>query len=169
MFESLSSFENDGLSYRFLNKSDKPFFVYLYTNHEVMRHIRTPYSQEEAIRIFEKFKRGNRDGKSKQYIWTVQNNSDRLGFVGLTNIDGVWDLGIILSSEHLGKGWGPKVMSTLLTAVFKGGSIDKVTGQILTNNKAALGAIEKLGFEYAHELGAGVQGWVLKRENFIDG
>ncbi|WP_018623308.1 GNAT family N-acetyltransferase [Kangiella aquimarina] len=167
MFESLEKFESRDLKYRFLEDVDKSFFVSLYSNPEVMRYICRPFSQEEAEELFEdKISERAKDEK-KRYIWFVENAIEPLGFVGLTKVDSLWEIGAVLSLPSIGKGYGTKIMSDLLTNVFDHYPLQKVLGTIPARNIPCQKSVLKLGFEYAgNTKDQHNQIWYLERAKF---
>ncbi|MCW8857328.1 MAG: GNAT family N-acetyltransferase [Kangiella sp.] len=162
MFESLCSFERDGFKYRLLNKSDKLFFIDLYTNNEVMKYICAPFTEEEAELLFEDKITKQTSNDRNRFVWVVVNDDVQLGLVGLTKIDGVWDIGSVLSSTSLGRGYGARVMSALLSKVFEEYPIERISGTIPTNNMPCIKCVKKLGFKYSGEKRGGDQIWHLE-------
>lgn len=169
MFESLSSFKNGGLSYRFLSEDDKSFFVSLYTSPEVMRYICTPYTEDEAGLLFERTVNEQLNGNRNKFVWLASDNNGQVGLVGLTKIDKYWDIGAVLSSSNLGKGSGTKVMSNLLSKLFREFSIEQITGTIPADNVPCVKSVEKLGFTFMGVLRGSAHVWFLERDKFING
>lgn len=162
MFESLSSFKSNGLSYRFLSEDDKSFFISLYTSPEIMRYICAPFTEEEAELLFEDKITEQTSNDRNRFVWVVVNDDIQLGLVGLTKIDGVWDIGSVLSSTSLGRGYGARVMSALLSKAFEEYPIEKISGTIPTNNMPCIKCVKKLGFKYSGEERGGDQIWHLE-------
>lgn len=168
MFESLSSFKSNGLSYRFLNEDDKSFFVSLYTSPEVMKYICTPYTKDEAELLFKKTMNKQLSGNSNKFVWLASDSNGQVGLVGLTKIDKYWDIGAVLSSSYLGKGSGKKVMSNLLSKLFREFSIQQITGTIPVGNVPCVKSVEKLGFTFMGVSRGDAHVWYLERDKFID-
>lgn len=169
MFQSLENFEVHGIMYRFLKPSDKSFFIDLYTNKEVMKYVSTSYTNGEAESFFEKLisKKVNVDLNS--YIWVAEIDDNRIGLVGLTKVEGLWDIGAVLASHHLGQGLGTRIMSNILSKVFNEFSLDKITGTIPDRNKPCIMSVEKIGFEFLGKYRGVSQVWLLERDNFKNG
>lgn len=167
MFELLKKFEVRDLRFRFIDEGDKSFFVSLYTNPEVMRYICPPFSEEEAVELFKVKISEQVKGKKDRYIWFVENAVDPIGFVGMTKVDSLWEIGAVLSLPSLGKGYGTKIMSGLLTNVFDHYSAQRILGIIPAINIPCQKSVQKLGFEYAGNIeDQHNQIWYLERVKF---
>ena len=119
--------------------------------------------------MFEKTVSRQLNGNSNNFVWLASDNNGQVGLVGLTKIGKYWDIGAILSSRNLGKGSGTKVMSNLLSKLFKEYSIEQITGTIPAGNIPCVKSVEKLGFTSMGVTRENAQVWYLERDKFISG
>jgi RimJ/RimL family protein N-acetyltransferase len=152
----MQSFTTERLLIRPLAESDKAFYISLYSDPRIMRHIGTPLTSIEAEKNFERTIQETKKNKPKVMTWTIVclKKNEPLGIQGLTRIASQVnplnnaDIGIILALKAHGKCFPEEAMGALIEYAFQYISIKTIRAFYATKNLATKRFIKKLGFNY---------------------
>ncbi len=132
--------------------SDKDLFIELSMSSQVMEHVYTPFTYNEAKTAFEE----------KSQPWTKTSDSwftlgitelatgEKLGSIGIKIVnheDQIAEVGFMMKPSAQGKGFASEALSLLKDYAFSELKLNKLAAICSVNNAGSYRLLEKLGFE----------------------
>ncbi|WDE03311.1 GNAT family N-acetyltransferase [Thalassomonas viridans] len=144
-------FNSERLFFRPLTAQDKDLYFSLYTDKQVMRYIGPPFNHEQAQQLFTFTLNNSNSYGDLRLSWTIIeiDSQKSIGILALT-----WDLtqsntasiGIMLSPDSQGKGFGLEAQGALIEYGFTQLSLRRIYSQFATSNLANKHIYNELGF-----------------------
>lgn len=164
-------FQTGRLDLRPLGDADRPLYVSLYTDANVMRHVGAPLSVEAASRAFEAVRRQMHRDPPKAWYWTacLRGPGREAGVLALAFDPGRGsaEFGMLLLPWAQGQGHATEAVAALVAHAFAGvaasgaGSrIGRLRTRHASGHPAGPRVMEKLGF-VAGPARDGMQHWYL--------
>ena len=132
--------------------SDKDIFIELSMSAQMMEHVYTPFTFEEAKAAFE----------AKSQPWTANSDSwftlgiteiltrEKLGSIGIKIVNHeakIGEVGFMMKPSAQGKGFASEALSLLKEYAFAELKLNKLTAICSVNNIGSYKLLDKLGFE----------------------
>lgn len=141
---------SERLDYRQITEDDWPFFLALYQDPEVMRHITEPRSADAIRReTFEPRLPPWQPG-SRHWLSLVTREKTTGTAVGVTGFidrgDGVAEVGFVLATAFQGRGYGAEQLRAVCRFAFAAAGFRKLTATVTAGNAASKAVLEKIGF-----------------------
>ncbi len=150
----MQGFETARLSVRPLCNEDFALYCACYTNPELMLHIGQPLSLDATLRSFNAALKSNAALPIRRYTWTMQEriSLSKIGLLALV-CDGVppqpinAEIGSIIAIQHQNRGFAAEAITALTGLAFERTTLSTLTTRHISQNGAAKGLMEKLGFQ----------------------
>ena len=171
----MQTFETTRLLMRPLQPQDELFYCACYTDPILMQHIGEPLTHDAALRSFVAALKISTKIPIRRYTWVMQDKSTRfdIGLLALvceqTKPEPLnAEIGAILFANFQNLGYAAEVISTLVDIAFNKTTLATLCTRHTTENAAANGLMEKLGFQHdamQPERGPG-SCWLLHRADW---
>jgi len=168
----MQTFETARLLIRPLSIEDREFYCSCYTDPLLMQHIGEPLSHEAASQSFKAALRITGKTPIRRYTWAMQEKTTRsnIGLLALV-CDQVQpepinaEIGSIVCLHFQNQGFAAEAISALVDVALANTSLSTLSTRHISQNGAAYGLMEKLGFQYeVEQLASGASfKWQLHR------
>ncbi|WP_394493846.1 GNAT family N-acetyltransferase [Shewanella sp. ENK2] len=156
MEDKKHSFETDRLIIRLLEEGDRDFFVSLYTDPKIMRHIGEPFSEEKANSSFKTAIKLNTEIPIKQLLWVINDKSSR-ETCGIQNLSfhyedkGKAEAGLILARKAQGRFYPEEALVGMVNYGFTQLGLSSIYAYSSVRNRASKRVVTKAGFHQFDE------------------
>ncbi|MCC4833676.1 GNAT family N-acetyltransferase [Shewanella sp. 10N.7] len=151
----MHEFETERLKMRLLQKEDKDFFVSLYTDPKIMRHIAEPFTTEKTISLFNSAIKLNLKFPLRQLLWVIveKKTGDICGIQNLSmhyedNLEA--EAGLILSRSAQGKFYPEEALVGMVDYAFNILKLKTTFAYSSIQNRASKRVVLKAGFKEIH-------------------
>jgi len=132
--------------------SDKDLFIELSMSAQMMEHVYSPFTYEEALAAFE----------AKSQPWTVESDAwfslgiteivsgEKLGSIGIKIVNHeakIAEVGFMMKPSAQGKGYASEALSLLKSYALEELRLNKLSAICTVHNAGSYKLLEKLGFE----------------------
>jgi len=145
----MKSFTTERLLIRPLAESDKAFYISLYSDSKIMRHIGKPLTSIEATEAFTNTLTAMQKKKSKIMVWAIVNlkNNNLIGLQGLYNITpNITEIGIMLATQFNGMLFPEEAIGSLIEYGFNHLDLQQINAYFAKENFATARVAKKTGF-----------------------
>lgn len=139
-----------------LTVADQDFYVALYADAGVMRHVGPPLSMDECAKAFERSLRLCRHPSPLYWLWILscrapaERSSGDVGLIGLqTTAPGEAEIGVLLLPPAQARGFASEAIAHLADHAFGDLGFDRLHTRHAEGHAAARALMEKLGFSPA--------------------
>lgn len=140
---------SERLDYRPLTEEDWPFFLSLYQDARVMRHVSDPLPEARIRELFD-VRLPTWEVGSKHWLCLVMRERVTGATVGVTGLvdrgDGAAEVGFLLASAFHGRGYGTEALRTVCRFAFAEADFRKLSATVTAGNTASRAVLEKTGF-----------------------
>lgn len=172
------SCETGRLRLRPLTAGDEALFCTLYTDPEIMLHIGSALSSEQAVRTFRELLAGMRQRPLRWvYLALLDKASNQaLGICGLPQFDTAairLEVGLVLTKSARSRGVAREGVVAMVNRIFIASSADEVWAQLSRENLAAQRVLVAAGFSACDEVLSGQEvspkrAWSIHRSCWRD-
>ena len=166
-------FQAGRLDLRPLEDADRPLYISLYTDADVMCHVGAPLSTEAASRAFEAVRRQMRRDPPQAWYWVacVRGSGRDAGLLALMFDPGRGsaEFGMLMFPWAQGRGHATEAVAALVAHAFadpgapgQGGGVSRLHTRHARGHPAGPRVMERLGF-VAAPAGGGMLHWYLDR------
>ncbi|OBT07177.1 hypothetical protein A9267_15075 [Shewanella sp. UCD-FRSSP16_17] len=152
----MHSFETERLIIRLLEQGDRGFFVSLYTDPKIMRHIGEPFSDKKAHSSFKTAIKLNTETPIKQLLWGIIDKSSK-EICGIQNLSlhyedkRVAEAGLILARKAQGRFYPEEALVGMVNYGFTQLGLSSIYAYSSVRNRASKRVVTKAGFHQFDE------------------
>ncbi|GIU02782.1 GNAT family N-acetyltransferase [Shewanella sp. KT0246] len=147
----MHEFETERLTMRLLQAEDKDFYIGLYCDPKIMRHVSEPFSLAKATSTFETGLLLNNKIPFKQVIWAIINKGTK-DVIGIQSIAMRYEnelhaeAGLMLARRAQGKGFPEEALVGMLNYSFNYLKMETIFAYCSVKNRASERVVVKAGF-----------------------
>ncbi|QBG35830.1 GNAT family N-acetyltransferase [Litorilituus sediminis] len=161
----MQAFETERLIMRPLSSNDEDFYIYQYTDEQMMSLVGAPLTYEQARAAFLRALKANNSHKMTVLTWSIFDRftTEIIGTQALSWLKtklavkatdkpiNQAEIGMMLATHIQGKGYGKEALSALMEYGFKYLSIDRINTFHANNHSGSDGLVKSIGFTFDEE------------------